>query len=112
MARRQDRVHRPLRKSEYRIEFGTKGAEKGWRDLCATQRNGVVSAWETLTEAPLESTPVNYRLRDDLATVVRDGANHDQWQHKLAGGARIWFFVEGQSVVLTRVSTAHPNETK
>ena len=33
-------------------------------------------------------------------------------RHKLAGGARIWFYVEEMEVVLIRVSTNHPNETK
>ncbi|KAB1642140.1 hypothetical protein F8O05_09950 [Gulosibacter chungangensis] len=27
-------------------------------------------------------------------------------------GARIWFFVEGQTVFLEQVHTSHPNETK
>ncbi len=72
----------------------------------------MVTAWESLATCPEERTPINYPLRDDLATVERDGAIHDQWQHKVSGGARIWFYVEGRSVVLTRVSTAHPNETK
>lgn len=72
----------------------------------------MVGAWEWLTTTPGKRAPSNYPLRDDLATVDRDGVRHDQGQHKLSGGARIWFYVDGASVILTRVSTAHPNETK
>ncbi len=32
-------VPRPRKKVEYAIRFGTREAEKGWSDLCATQRN-------------------------------------------------------------------------
>ncbi|GMA38911.1 hypothetical protein GCM10025883_09560 [Mobilicoccus caccae] len=112
MAKRSSRVERPLRKSEFKVVFGTRQAAKGWQDLLAVQRGVVVDAWEFLTTRPCDRTADNYPLKDDLATVTRDGRTHEQGQHKLAGGARIWFYVEEMEVVLIRVSTNHPHETK
>ena len=112
MSKGKGSVDRPLKKSEYSLQYGTREAEKGWRDLVATQRNAVVDAWDFLTKTPLERTASNYPLRDDLATVTRQGRVFEQWQHKVSGGARLWFYVEGRTVVLVQCHTRHPNETK
>lgn len=112
MAKGKGAVSRPIKKSEYAVLFGTREAEKGWQDLLATQRNAVVDAWDFLTRTPLERSPTNYPLRDDLARVTRNGATFEQWQHKLSGGARLWFYVEDRTVVLVQCHTRHPNETK
>ncbi len=45
-------VARPRKKSEYRIVFAERSAEKGWRDLVATTRNAVTDAWDFLTKTP------------------------------------------------------------
>ncbi|WP_245186125.1 hypothetical protein [Frigoribacterium sp. PvP032] len=50
-----------------------------------------------------------------MATIVRDGVEHDRWQYELTGGARIWYYVEQRTVVVIvviDVFTAHPNQTK
>ena len=65
-----------------------------------------------LTRHPDTSTPTNYRLKGELATVTHANRTHARWQHKLAGGARIWFYIDGQTVNLIAVHTRHPNETK
>jgi len=46
--------------------------------------------------------------------VERNGALYDQWQYKVSktSGSRIWFYVDGQTVVIVEVFTAHPNQTK
>ncbi|MGL4176278.1 MAG: hypothetical protein ACRCSN_09385 [Dermatophilaceae bacterium] len=112
MSRRDQAVPRPTKKAEFTIVFATREAQVGWRDVLATQRNAVADAWDFLTRHPDRMTPTNYRLKGDLATVTRAGRAHDRWQHKLAGGARIWFYVDGQTVHLIDVHTRHPNETK
>ncbi len=113
MAKEQP-VPRPIKKSEYTIICASRQAEKGWRDLRATQRNALADAWDFLTRTPLQATPTNYPLKGELGEVIRDGKKHARWQHKpTAGGtARIWFYVEGDCVYLEQVHTAHPNETK
>lgn len=113
MSRSQD-VPRPLKSTEYTIEFGSRDAEKGWRDLLATQRNALVDAWDRLTQRPLHEDPRYHQLKGELAHVHRDGKSHDQRQCELTGGARIWFYVDlgTKRVVLVRVFTAHPNQTK
>ena len=42
------------------------------------------------------------------------GRTFQRWQHKptLKGAARVWFYVDGGTVYLEQVHTAHPNETK
>lgn len=107
-------VERPLKKTEYKIVFASRQAEKGWRDLRATQRNALVEAWEFLTKSPTAITATNYPLKGQLGTVTRDGVAHTRWQHKPSsrGGARIWFFVVERRVYLENVHTSHPNETK
>ena len=114
MTGRGDLVPRPLKKAEYEIRFATAKAEKAWRDLAATIRNSLVDSWDFLMRNPLAIGPTNYPLRGELGTITRDGKTHERWQHKPTknGDARIWFYVEGQTVYLERVHTSHPSETK
>ena len=107
-------VPRPRKRAEHQIVFASRGAERGWRDLCATQRNARADAWDFLTRTPTAVTATNYRLKGSLAIVTRANADHDRWQHRptLKGSARIWFYVEDGTVYLERVDTSHPNGTK
>lgn len=111
---RSERVHRPLRKSEYAIRFASTKAEKGWINLVAVRRNDMVDTWEYLTQTPLSESPRNSPLRGALGTVQHEGTAHARWQHKpsLRDGARIWFYVDGSDVFIEQVFTAHPNQTK
>lgn len=111
---REMKVERPTKRSEYTIAFASVQAQKGWTDLRATIRNALADAWDFLTRTPLAETPTNYALKGELATIVRDGRAHQRWQHKptLRGDARIWFYVDGQTVYLEQVHTHHPNATK
>lgn len=111
---RNRKVERPTKKSEYTIEFGSAGAVKGWRDLCATVRNPLVDAWDFLTRTPETVTPTCYPLKDKLEFAVRDGVSYQRRQLKptAKGDARIWYYVDGNTAVLEQVHTRHPNETK
>lgn len=112
MTPKQTKVPRPTKTSEYSIIFGTRQTEQGWQNLHATQRNAVVDAWDFLTRTPTERLPKNHRLKGSLSTITRARSDHAQWQHELSNGARIWFYVDGQTVVLVEVHTHHPNQTK
>jgi hypothetical protein len=111
---KQTPVSRPIKKSEHEILFASRQAEKGWRDLVATQRNAMADVWDFLTRTPTDVTPANYPLKGALGRVTYQGATYERWQHKptLHGTARIWYFVDGRSVLLEDVHTAHPNATK
>jgi hypothetical protein len=111
VSRREGGVPRPAKKAEYQIQFGTRQAQKGWIDLLATIRNAVVDAWDFLTRSPKEVSESNHPMKAELATVTRDGREHDRWQHELPGGARLWFYVEDRTVWLVDVFTHHPNQT-
>ena len=112
MSKRAEGVNRPLKKSEYEIRFGTREAQKGWTDLLATTRSAMVDAWDHFTTNPMLLTERNHPMRAELEFVVRDGIRFVRWQHELPGGARIWFFIDGQVVWLVDVHTRHPNHTK
>jgi len=114
VAGKSELVARPPKKSEYEIRFATAQARKGWRDLAATIRNALADSWDFLTRTPLATTPTNYQLKGDLATITRGDKTHQRWQHKPTpkGTARIWFYVEDRTVYLEQVHTSHPNQTK
>ncbi|TKJ29458.1 hypothetical protein [Blastococcus sp. CCUG 61487] len=112
MGKRRPSVPRPVKRAEYTLQFGTRQAEKGWADLLGTTRNAVVDAWDFLTRTPHRASERNHPMKAELAKVERNGALHDRWQYELPGGARIWFYVEGQTVWLVDVHTRHPNQTK
>jgi len=109
-----DVAGRPLRRSEFVIRFESPKAMRGWTDVLAVRRNALVDAWEKLTQAPLVSTELCYRMTNDFAVIVRNGQSHDRWQLKLneRDGVRIWYYVVGQTVFIEKVHTSHPNETK
>lgn len=109
-----DHVIRPLRKSDFVLRFESPKAARAWTDLLAVRRNAVVDAWEKLTSSPMTSTELCYRMTNELAVLVRNGRNHQRWQLKLneRDGARIWYFVIDQTVIIEKVHTSHPNESK
>lgn len=108
----RSRAERPTKSTEYEIVFATREAERGWRDLRATQRNALADAWDALARHPLERTPTVHPLRGELGFVVLGGTTHERWQCELNGGARIWYFVSDRCVYLEQVHTSHPNQTK
>lgn len=105
-------VPRPRKRTEYEIQFATRQAQRGWKDLLATKRNAVVDCWDFLTRTPCDESPKNHRLKGQLAVVTYAGRTYERWQHEMPGGARIWFYVDGQVVRLVDVHTHHPNQTK
>ena len=107
-----DSVGRPLKKTEFRIVIGSLDAERGWNELLATQRSRIVDAWNQLTSDPRAHTQHIHPLKGELGTVTRNGVDHIQRQLELSQGARIWFFVEDMTVVIVKVHTRHPNQTK
>lgn len=111
MSPKRSGVPRPLKKAEFEIQFGTSQAQKGWQDLLATKRNSVVDAWDFLTKTPLDESEKNHKLEGELAKVTHKGGTFDRWQLELPGGARIWFYVDGQSICQVNVYPNHPNAT-
>lgn len=112
MTPKKETVTRPLRRSEFEIIFGTSNARKGWIDVLAVQRNTVVQAWEHLTLDPLANDSTCHGMKGDLEFVAHQGTTHRRRQYELSKGARIWFYVEGKTVVLIDIHTHHPNATK
>jgi hypothetical protein len=108
-------VARPTKKSEYRIVFATRQAERGWSDLRATTLNAAVDAWDDLTRDPVRNDPKCHPLKAGIGTVTVGGVIHVRRQYELPGGARIWYYVTDGApgtVYLENVHTHHPNSTK
>jgi hypothetical protein len=107
-------VPRPLKKSEYKIYFGSNRIRKAWVAILAVRRSDLSEAWDFLTRNPLKVTPLSHPMRADFGLLVANGVSHQRWQLKLSAtdGSRIWYFVDGQTVFIERIFTAHPNETK
>ncbi|MEU6263746.1 hypothetical protein [Saccharopolyspora shandongensis] len=61
----------------------------------------MTEAWDFLTRTPPTTTSTNYRLRGELGTITRGGTSHERWQHKptAKGTTRIWYFVDGRTVL-------------
>lgn len=114
MSKRGSRVERPVATTEYSVEFGSREASGGWRDLLATKRNAMVEAWDALTTDPLRNDPTCHPMKGRLATIERAGEVHARRQYELPGGARLWYYVmeDDRRVVLVQAFTAHPNQTK
>lgn len=111
---RGDSVGRPRKKTDFTIVFGNRSAERGWRNLEAVRANALADTWDYLTASPTTASPLCSPLKGNLATIERSGQVFSVWQIKLnlSDGARIWFYVDGTTVILEQVHTAHPNETK
>jgi hypothetical protein len=114
MSARRIGVARPVRTTEYTIVLATRSAEQGWRDVVATQRNAVVTAWERLTTDPLTEDLACHALRGELGVVTHSGRTWTRRQIELKRGARIWFTVDeaSRTVHVLDVHTRHPNQTK
>jgi len=107
-------VPRPAKKSEYVLKYATKQSEKGWRDLVATIRNPMSETWDFLTRTPDDDADQLPAQRGHWPRFTRGGRAFQRWQHKPTrkGTARVWFYVDGSTVYLEQVHTAHPNEPK
>lgn len=78
VAKAPEPVPRPLRIADCALRLGSREAEKGWRDLCATQRNSLMTAWERLTVCPGDETPTQHVLCGGLKTIFVAGSPHDR----------------------------------
>jgi hypothetical protein len=88
MAKKSDGVARPLKSTEYTIRLASTQAARGWIDVRG------------------------HRLKGELAKIERDGRTFERRQYELTGGARLWFFVDGDVVHIIQAHTHHPNQTK
>ena len=116
MAKHKRSVQRPTKRSEYTLQHADRSCEVGWADLCASQRNVCADLFDRLADDPtqVDNPDKQHRLKGLYATETVLGVEYEQWQYELAKGARVWYVVDEKSktVFLTKVATAHPNETK
>lgn len=116
MTGRGGEVARPRRRSDWRMLYADRSAEKGWRDLCAAQPGPSRALFDRLEVDPtsVDNPDRQHQLKGSLATVTVGGTTLPQWQFELGGGARVWCAVDvkRRTVHFTRCATAHPNETK
>jgi hypothetical protein len=109
-----EKIPRPHNRTPYTLYFATNSAKKGWRDLHAIRPSDLGRVWDFLAYTPLDTTSLSYPLKGELSNIVWRGESHQRWQVKLSrtDGARIWYCVVGRMVLIEKVHTHHPNETK
>ncbi len=115
MVKKQE-VRRPKRKSEWKLLYADRAAEKGWVDLCATQLGLCRTLYDRLELDPtaVDNPDKQHPLKGSLSAVIVNGQTVPQWQYELSNGARVWYAIDkaNQTVHFTRCATTHPNETK
>ena len=107
-------IPRPKKKSEYTLVFDNSRSARGWRNLEAVRKNDLADAWDYLTKTPNLRNAFCNPLKWNLASILRNEIEYEVWQLKLSrtDGSRIWYFIDGQTVVIFEVFTNHPNQTK
>jgi len=71
MAKKTAGVPRPVKSTDYVLQFITREAEKGWQDAKATAANLLAEAWDYLTAHPDREQPgLCYILRGSLGTLT------------------------------------------
>ncbi|MEV0760251.1 hypothetical protein [Nocardia sp. NPDC050435] len=111
---------RPLKRSEYSLEFITSQARKGWVDCVAVARNAMADAWDTLTREPERQSPRLYPLRAELRYGTYAGRTYERYQYKFSDGGRLWYFVDpapkgsrsAGRVLLERCMPGHPKRNR
>lgn len=116
MAKAKRSVQRPTKKSEHVLRHADRSCEVGWTDLCASQRNSCADLFDRLTRDPahVDNPDRQHQLKGALSAATVGGVEFDQWQYELAKGARVWYVIDQttNTVFLTNVAAAHPNQTK
>jgi hypothetical protein len=88
---------------------------------CEAMSAVLSSRIETLPSGGFDAVALSNSITSDVLSVAPEGfqANIQRVTDALASdpisatdGSRIWYFVDGQSVFIERIFTAHPNETK
>lgn len=93
-----DLVGRSGEQAAYRIVFISREAETGWKDGLAADRAAIVDAWERLRTAPArEDGHQVCRLKARLALGLHRGQALHRYLYVLAGGGRIWYFIDHAS---------------
>lgn len=112
---RGDRAAPPRVSEESDIRFDYAESAKGWDELARAAPANLRRAFEVIrdTPRPAPSTERHHRLRGDLSTANRKGADLEQWQFEVTTGGRIWYLIEDttRTVWITYAGTRHPKVT-
>ena len=98
---------------EWDVQFGTKKAVDGWRELCRQAPTAARTCWQQLLTAPTERSSRQDQLKGDYATRDRGGVALPQWQYEVTGGGRVWYLVDAdrRMVWVVKAGCGHPRET-
>lgn len=113
--KRGDEVPPPAVDSEWRLQFATTEAAKGWPLLCSEAARNARRCWEALRADPLSMANPDrqHPLRGPLAIFRHGGRQLPQWEYEVTSGGRVRYAVDEQRrvVLLTLASTRHPKDT-
>jgi len=112
--KRRERVAPPPKKGGWDFRYATSNAASGWEKICAAAPGPARSAWEHITEEPLDQSARQHPLKGSLGKREVSGKSLDQWQYEVTGAGRIWYVIdEAKRVVwMTDASPGHPKATE
>ena len=91
---RGDRAAPPAALTGLDMVFATNEAASGWVDPCSQMLGAVRTAWDQLTSDPRRPGDRQHRMKGNLASGVYRGRRLEQWEHEVAGGARIQYLID------------------
>jgi len=110
--KRGDQVPRP---KPWRVLLHNTEAARGWAELERQALDVLDRAWVEMTAEPrsVANPGRQHRLKAVLGAVKVGGAELEQWQYEVTGGARIWYAIDDQERTLwvTKAETGHPGIT-
>ncbi|MGW2558208.1 hypothetical protein ACWCXB_02975 [Streptomyces sp. NPDC001514] len=114
--KRGDDVAPPPVAEEWRLQFATNAAAKGWGELCSEAPGNTRRCFESLRSNPLSQVNPDrqHRLRGRLATGNLGGRELPQWEYEVTAGGRVRYLVDEprRTVHLVFASTRHPKDTE
>ena len=113
--KRGDAVAPPVIGNEWRLEFATTEAAKGWPQLCSEAPTNTRLCWDALRTTPASTANLDrqHRLRGRLGTFRHGGRDLPQWEYEVTSSGRVRYAIdeERRIVLLTIASTRHPKDT-
>ncbi|MEU2428191.1 hypothetical protein ABZ611_01510 [Streptomyces sp. NPDC007861] len=114
--KRGDDLTPPSVGGEWRLQFATNDAAKGWGELSAEAPGNTRRCSEALRSDPLSRDDLDrqHRLRGRLATRNLGGREYPQWEYEVTAGGRVRYLVDEarRTVLLVYAPTRHPKDTE
>jgi hypothetical protein len=110
---RRQRAPRPS--GEWKLEFASNRASKGWAELKKQHPKALRQAYDAVSTDPRCRTRPRrqWPLKGQFTERSIAGRTLEQWQYEVTGSARIWYCIDDDARVVwvTLAKIGHPKET-